>query len=226
MSEKVRRLFLILAGVALLTGVGLWIDLRREEGAFPGGSILVPRRVGVTDGALPADPAGPAELESGDPGATPSPDPPMVDIYLVGAVRNPGIYRIPAGTLLHVLLELAGGLTEEADPEDINLVYRVESGGMLKVHGKEDPKNPGGPGISSGTGLTLSGGSDGKGPLDLNAASVAELETLPGIGTVTATAIVAYRERNGPFRKTEDLMKVPGIKQSRYDALRDLVRVG
>lgn len=170
---------------------------------------------------------------------TPEPTAETIRVQIVGAVASPGIYEIRKGAFLDDLVKLAGGFTEKADKERINLVWRIERSLMIRIGEWEDRATPGAGGATgtSGAGAVVvvtdqvsmpEGGGEGEnaGPLDINAATATQLDTLPGIGPSTAAAVVAYREKNGPFQKTEDLMKVSGIKQSRYDAIKDLVCVG
>ena len=173
--------------------------------------------------------------------AAPSPTVETIRVQIMGAVAAPGIYGIPKGACLDDLVRLAGGLTETADVERINLVWRIDRSLMIRIGEKADGTTPGATRGATGTtgagaavvvtdqaSLPEDGGGEGEsaGPLDLNAATAAQLDALPGVGPSTAAAIVAYREKNGPFQKAEELMKVSGIKQSRYDAIKDLVRVG
>ena len=225
-----------IAGVLLLlvlaAGYAAWqglSDLRNGEvvdaGADPasGGSVTP-----VATGAVAA-------------ASAPAPTPETLRIDLVGAVLHPGIYEIPKGSCLDDLVRLAGGFTNRADVDRINLVWRIEKSLMIRIGERAATATggaPGGAANESGAGAAVvvtdqvsisgngSGAGESSGPIDLNTATVAQLDALPGIGPSTAAAIVAYREKNGPFAKTEDLMKVSGIKQSRYDAVKDLVCVG
>ncbi len=141
-----------------------------------------------------------------------------IPIYLVGAVKHPGIYRVEPGCYLYELIEQAGGLEDTAAADQINLAMRLEQNGLIRIPTIEEAKqNP------DSTDLSGNGGENGL--TDLNRADQAELEQLPGIGPVTAKAILDYRNENGPFQCIEDLMKVPGIKESRFNAIRDLIRV-
>ena len=188
-------------------------------------------------GAAAADATGGATVA-----ASPTPAVETIRVQIVGAVNRPGVYGIPKGSCLETLVALAGGFTEAADAERINLVWRIDRSLLVRIGEKAAPS--GGAGAVGGATGTAGAGAavqvtdqpslssvdgsdpDAAGPIDLNAATAAQLDALPGIGPTTAAAIVAYREKNGPFAKKEDLMKVSGIKQSRYDAVKDLVSVG
>lgn len=226
-------LLLLLAG-----GYAAWRGL--SDGGAGETLVLGAER---TDAGTSGAPAA-ADAAGGATGvASPTPTVEMIRVQIGGAVARPGIYGIPKGSCLETLVALAGGFTEAADAERINLVWRIDRSLLVRIGEKAVPSGGAiagaGGGASGTTGAgaavqvtdqpSLSGGGDdpaSAGPLDLNAATAAQFDALPGIGPSTAAAIVAYREKNGPFAKKEDLMKVSGIKQSRFDAVKDLVAVG
>ncbi len=142
-----------------------------------------------------------------------------IPIYLVGAVFHPGIYQVEKGSYLYQLVEKAGGLTEDAASDSINLALRLESNQMIHLPTKSEIiENPAAFNLESAQ-------ENSNAILDLNRADLDQLDNLPGIGPSTAQAILEYRNKNGPFRKIEDLMKISGIKESRFNALKDLVYV-
>ena len=149
------------------------------------------------------------------------PDPDQAEkfpVYLVGAVRNPGIYHVLPGTYLYELVDQAGGLTAEAAKEEINLVAVITQNQMIRLPTKAE--------ISAGHRFDLpDANASGNRLIDLNRADQADFESLPGIGPATARPIIAFREENGPFTHIEDLMKVPGIKEARFKDVKDLVMV-
>jgi len=121
-----------------------------------------------------------------------------VDIYLSGALANEGIYAFSLDATLEAILERAGGVTDTGDPIGLKLyVFHVD----------EDPLAP----------------IDGETRLNVNTASVAELETLSGIGPVKAQAIVDYRNGHGLFRTIDELVNVPGIGPQTLEAIRDQI---
>lgn len=140
-----------------------------------------------------------------------------IPVYLVGAVKNPGIYHIVPGTYLYELVELAGGLTEDAATEQINLAAAITTNQLIRLPTSSE--------IEAGYSVIGEIRASQTTLVDINQADQALLETLPGIGPATARAILAYREENGPFSCIEDLMKVPGIKEARFSALKDLIVV-
>ncbi len=140
-------------------------------------------------------------------------------VYLVGAVNHPGIYHVEPGTCLFEVVEKAGGLSADAAHDAINLAQLVEGHQLLRIPSQAD--------VAAGH-LQAAWTQDEASShlIDLNRATAKDLESLPGIGPVTAQAIVAYRQQNGPFQALEALMQVPGIKQARFDALKDLICLG
>lgn len=149
------------------------------------------------------------------PEATTSTTGPVV-VHVAGAVVAPGVHRLPPGSRVIDAVEASGGLALDADPAAVNLAAEVVDGAQVYVPrvGEAAPPPPAAEGAEAGSG-----------PVDLNAADTALLETLPGIGPATAAAIVDHRERHGPFASVEGLLEVRGIGEAKLAALRDLVRV-
>lgn len=138
-------------------------------------------------------------------------------VHVAGAVVEPGVYELPAGARVRDAVEAAGGPTETADWNALNLAAVVVDASRVYV-----------PVVGEALPATPALGSDGtdaarSGPIDVNRATVAELDELPGVGPATAEAIVTERERNGPFVGVDDLDRVPGIGPAKLEALRDLV---
>ncbi len=160
------------------------------------------------------------------PTRTPRPsDAEEIPVYLVGAVNKPGVYIIRRGTYLYELIELAGGLTADAAHDSVNLAMQIKENQMIRIPDASELDQAGGPGIGMVGGSANAGGS-ASGRININQASQAELESLPGIGPATAAAILADRDKNGPFHEIEDIMRVPGIKESRFVLMEALITVG
>lgn len=161
----------------------------------------------------------------------------LIKVYVVGCVKNPGIVTIRRGQLIDDAVTAAGGVTDEADIENINMAYELKSNVMLKILSKSQNKAVGNADIKAKSGVQIikdSGGAIadevGKdtgsgGKININTASASELDTLPGIGEATARDIIAFREKNGYFKTIQDIMKVPRIKQSRFNSIKDLISV-
>ncbi len=153
-------------------------------------------------------------------------------VYVTGAVRRPGVYRLATGSRADDAIKAAGGFTGNAAEASLNLARVLQDGEQLAVATKDEAAAGGagaavGGGAAGGTGGSGGSGTAPKGgaKVDLNTASAEELDTLPGIGPATAAKIVADREANGPFRAVQDLMRIPGIGAKKSDALKDLVTV-
>ncbi len=175
-----------------------------------------------------------------------------IKIYVVGCVNKPGIVTIEKGQMIHDAVVLAGGLTEEADSGNINMVYKLNENVMLYImskreaekevkqgSNKETEKSTGNHALivrNSGESAVIIGdGDDDNGVgteednktklININTATADELDTLPGVGEATAKDIIAFREKNDGFKKIEDIMRVPRIKQNRFDSIKDYITV-
>ena len=158
-----------------------------------------------------------------------------IKVYVVGCVKKPGIVTLTRGQMVYDAVREAGGLTEDADVDNINMVYSLNENVMLVIKSKMENKAVGEGAVvrcDSGSGAEVIGGgddaADGRDDMKLvniNTAGVDELDTLPGIGEAKARDIIAYREKHGRFARIEDIMKVPGIKQNRFESIRDFITV-
>lgn len=133
-----------------------------------------------------------------------------IRVYVAGAVQNPGVYPLPEGARWIDAIEVAGGLTADADETAVNLSRRVEDEDEIIVPALGDSTQP----------AAASGG-----PVNLNTASVPELEALPGIGEVRAEAIIDSRTDDGPFTQVEDLLLRELIPDAVYEDVAPLVTV-
>ena len=147
---------------------------------------------------------------------------PTVTVQVVGEVRHPGVYELHGGARAIDAVSAAGGLLGDADQAAVNLARVVADGEQIAVPREgEGGASAGADGAGAGAASGVAGGK-----VDLNTATAEQLDALPGIGPATAAKIVADRTNNGPFRKVEDLMRVPGIGPAKMDALKDLVTAG
>ncbi len=148
-----------------------------------------------------------------------------VTVHVVGAVLRPGVYSLPEGSRVSDAVAAAGGATGTAAEEGINLARVLADGEQVRMLTAEEVAA----GVTSDAGSAVSpsgGAPSAGGKVDLNRASAAELDTLPGIGPSTAQKIIDDREANGPFKTIEDLMRVSGIGQKKFDSLKELLTVG
>lgn len=138
-------------------------------------------------------------------------------VHVLGAVTRPGIVELRQGARVVDAIASAGGLAADANPAGVNLARPVSDGEQLVVPREGEELVP-----AAGPSASVGGGSGGS-LVSLNRASVTELQALPRIGPALAQRIVDWRESNGPFSVPADLMKVSGIGQTLFDALKDLI---
>lgn len=204
----------------------IWSDPRVRVGALLLGAALagfVWFRLGAAGGvrAPGADGPRPSELRrAGGPPPSTRPAPGAM-VHVAGAVARPGVVHLPAGARVLDALRAAGGGLPDADLDRLNLAAKVVDGQRIAV-----PRvgAPGLGGLAAAPDEAGDAGS-GAGPLDLNTASAAQLEALPGIGPSLAAAIVAEREKRGGFRSVGELRDVRGIGERRFADLEHRVTV-
>jgi competence protein ComEA len=136
----------------------------------------------------------------------------MVDV--AGAVINPGVYSLPLNARVFEAIKAAGGLKKGADTSDINQARILRDGEQIYIY----------PTTTSAGGISQPAVRK-NGPIMINRATVKDFESLHGIGPVLANRIVSYRKINGPFAAVEDLLKVPGIGQSKFAQFKEKLRV-
>lgn len=174
-------------------------------------------------------PALPTDAQEEQPGASGTPAP-MLWIHVSGAVQDPGVVRLHPQARVIDAIDAAGGFTDEADPSSLNLARLLVDGEQLWVGspGQAAPSQIGQPALPSvGVNPDHSPVDGTRGsPVNLNTASAAELEALPGIGPVTAAEILNWRQQHGAFNSIEELMEVSGIGERTFARLEPLVAVG
>jgi competence protein ComEA len=163
-----------------------------------GGRHLV--HAGTSAQATPAAAAVPIAAEQG----------PELVVHVVGAVHRPGLYRLPQGSRVNDAVTRAGGPTRHADVSLVNLAAPLADGIQVVVPAKAAAGQ-------SGAGTTTA-----RGPVHLNIATLEELDSLPGVGPVTAQKILDYRQKNGAFSSLDELDAIPGIGPARIEQLRDV----
>lgn len=141
----------------------------------------------------------------------------VVDVR--GAVANPGVVRLPAGSRLQAAIREAGGLSEEADVASLNLAGRLGDGEQVTIPSEPDPSTAAVPSPTLATGVSTQ-------LIDINTASAAELEQLPDIGPAIAQRIIDFREANGPFQSIQELDQIEGISPEMVEGLQPLITTG
>lgn len=189
-----------------------------------------------------------------------------IKVHISGAVYNPGVVELEENSRVGDAIEKAGGLTQEASVDEINLASILEDGSKIHILTKEEIQQAkltengeseesgetttsstgkstgstvgtsvatGGAGVSggnsgtSGSSINFSASSNSKttSKININTATQAELETLPGIGPATATKIISYRQENGKFKSIDEIKEVKGIGDSKYSKIKDLIKI-
>lgn len=150
-------------------------------------------------------------------------EPTLIYVDIKGAVRHPNVYALQSDSRLFDLIEMAGGFLPEAETSIVNQAQRLSDQMLIYIYTQEEW-------AESGQVMVMPANSETKeqsgGLINLNTASVSELQTLPGIGLSKAEAIVAYREANGSFQSIEALQQVKGIGGKTYEQLAPLITVG
>ncbi len=196
--SRVQTIILIVAVLALGTGLGVFIKSRVSTPV----PVQIPQiidNVSASD-PVPAVPALPA----------------LINVYVVGAVAHPDVYALPEGAIVKDALTMAGGSTKEADLTAVNLAARLQDGDQITVPVKT--ADGASTGISSAPPVSST-----RTRISINRATLAELDTLPGIGPAKAQAILDYRNQHGQFKRLEDLQNVKGIGSKTFEDLKPLI---
>jgi competence protein ComEA len=152
----------------------------------------------------------------------PAPTPAPIFVHVTGAVINPDIYPLPPKSRVRDAIEAAGGYSQAANPQSLNLAALLEDGQQIIVPASQP--EPQGPGPSSTPGVE-SHPANPSGRININTASQAELESLPYIGEELSQKIIAYRETNGDFTTIESIQDVNGIRPEIFEYIKDLITV-
>jgi competence protein ComEA len=185
-------------GVALLLLGARWIRSADDAGSPPGD---------VSFGHTTAEGGGEGAVSvGGDSGGD-------VVVHVAGAVREPGVYRLPSGSRVTDAVQRAGGATSPAGVEGINLAAVLADGQQVVVPGK-----------GAGGATAASGGAADEGPISLGTATLEQLDTIEGIGPVTAQKIIEFRDQHGGLSSVEQLNEVNGIGPSTMQTLRSALQ--
>jgi competence protein ComEA len=150
---------------------------------------------------------------------------PEVTVDVKGAVHAPGVFTLPGSSRVVEAIQAAGGATEQADLESLNLAQKLLDGSSIVVplKGQAGGTANGSSSASGSAGGAYSSAQSGK--ININQATAEQLDGLEGIGSTRAKAIVQYREQNGPFQSVDDLLQVKGIGPKLLEAIRDRITV-
>lgn len=168
-------------------------------------------------------------MPSGEPvKLLPSPTQPSITIQIIGEVVHPGVYSFTQGSRVQDAVDAAGGLLSTANTTAVNLAAKLEDGQQVTIPSQSGAltnssslSNPSNAPFLVLTTPTVAAAN----LLNINTASLAQLDTLPGIGPTTAQKIIDYRTQHGPFQKIEDIMNVSGIGPSTFDNIKTLITV-
>ena len=214
-----RQIIAYVAVAAVVVAVGVrYVVLPKQAGPSEAQAVVL-----APVAASPSEAAPAASLP-----ASPTPD---VMVYVCGAVRTPGVVRLPAGARVTDALELAGGPTAKAELAAVNLAAPVADGQQILVPERGAPAVASAPAASvpasSGGALGVSsvGGSTTGALININTASLEELDRLDGVGPSTAQKIVDYRTENGGFKTIDEIKEVPGIGDAKFAAMKDSITV-
>ena len=205
-------LCLLLAGLVVYFSSGRFVDRPTGNSAGPALSLSSP--------AVPG-PGAEEKISSGTEKKK------LWVLYITGEVKSPGVYTLSPDIRTFDLVDAAGGLTSKADPVRINLAAPLSDGMHIHV----PSAGPGGPGVPSyslpePSSPSLSSPAEGGAPsrpVNINTATLQELERLPGVGPATARAILEYRRTRGSFSSVEDLLGVKGIGPKKLEGMRKAV---
>ncbi len=146
-----------------------------------------------------------------------TPTPALINVYVSGAVNHPDVYTLPLGSLVKDAIAKAGGATADADLDHVNLAVKLSDQMQVYVPRK---------GEAVATPNSRSGSAAITAPININTATLEELDRLPGIGPSIAQAIIDYRTANGPFKTIEDINNVKGIGDALFAKIKDSITVG
>lgn len=212
LDPRLGRRYVVAVAALLLVGVALTMIILGRSKASPI-ELMAPAQASTPT----------ARIESPVTSPEPEPVPVLIRVHVLGEVQRPGVVTVEQGAIVADALTAAGGLTVDADPGELNLAAPLSDGQQVVVGTTGEPRGEVRDAPGQAAGVDPVGVPDGL--LNLNTASASQLEGLPGVGPVTANAIVSWREDNGGFSSVGDLQEVPGIGPKTYATLESLVTV-
>ncbi|OLT47119.1 hypothetical protein BJF85_01185 [Saccharomonospora sp. CUA-673] len=217
----------VVAGIAVALGAVVVVLVGRPSSEAPP-PLPVAHEQPASPAATPEpDPDAGTEDAAVDPGPEGDSEPDELVVSVVGKVREPGLVTLPAGARVAEAVEAAGGPRPGADLLSVNLARKLVDGEQLYV---DVPVPPGmepqpGDGAEDGSAVDGADGDGDGGLVSLNSADQDELETLSGVGEVTAQRIIEWRTEHGGFTAIEELREVDGIGDKKFESLREHVSV-
>lgn len=220
--RAVKALAVVAAFVVVISAFLAWRARPSTVSVAPGAAIPATAGAG---GGPPTNSAAAVQPSASAIGAAT-----MLVVAVEGKVRHPGLVRLPPGSRIADAIDAAGGAEPGTDLSFVNLAQKVVDGELIVI----GVTPPGGVAATTGTGSSGAGGSGAGGPsgtaqpgapINLNAATEADLDTLPGIGPALAQRIIDYRTQHGAFRSVDELRNVSGIGDAKFAEIKDLVTV-
>jgi len=209
-----RQIYAYVAVAAVVLAVGVrYVVLPKAAGSASGQPLVL--------AAASPSPASAAAAASPSAAAD-------VLVYVCGAVKSPGVVRVPAGARVADALALAGGPGARAELNGVNLAAKVVDGQQIMVPERGATVAAGGSATSAAGGSAASAGGSVTAPgapVNINTASLEELDALSGVGPATAQKIIDYRTANGPFKAVDDIKNVSGIGDAKFAAMKDKITV-
>ena len=205
----------IICAAALLIAVLIVVGIRFADGSSASFQVTT----GDGDVTASDTKSAPGDLSEADDTAGTEIASSTVIVDICGCVISPGVYELEEGSRVVDAVGMAGGVTDEADTTQVNLARKLVDGEQVYIPavGETAPAGAAVPANASAQSPS--------GLVNINTASTSDLMELPGIGEVTASKIVEDREKNGPFEGVEDIKRVSGIGDAKFEGIRDLICV-
>ncbi|MGL4655389.1 MAG: helix-hairpin-helix domain-containing protein [Sarcina sp.] len=222
---KKERIIGCVVGLVLLISVGVFINSFREAQVISEKEVLSMFKEGESENKEVENNKNDIESNTNQEQTNQKK---TIVVEVKGEVKNPNVYTLNEGSRVNELIEKAGGLTQEADIDNINRASIVSDGQCIIVGNinntdeeKIDMTSMQGSATTQGNGSSA----NDSGSVNLNTASLEELQTLTGIGAAKANAIIEYRETSGGFKTIEDIKNISGIGEKTFEKIRDRLSV-